>query len=335
MPRLRTVARAREILEEERLAIELTLGGLDKRFDRAVELILRARGKVVVTGVGKSGLIGQKIVATLNATGTTAVFLHGGDAIHGDLGVLDRRDVVLALSYSGATIEILSNLPTIRRVGARLIALVGDAASPLAKAADVVLPVVIRREACRMNLAPTSSTIAMLALGDALALVLSEQRGFRPEDFALVHPGGQLGRRLLLRVRDVMHGGVENPTAYPETPIVEITDLLTRSRLGAVNILRDRRGARLAGIITDGDIRRALSRREEFFSLRARDIMTPRPVTIQADLLASQALELMENRPTQISVLPVLDRRGRCVGLVRVHDLVQPGAPKPQTGTPA
>lgn len=318
--------RARDIIDEERGALELTRAALDARFVRAVELIARSRGKLIVTGVGKSGLIGQKIAATLNSTGTTAVFMHGGDGIHGDLGVLQRRDIVLALSQSGATIEILSNLPTIQRVGAKIVAFTGDLKSPLARAATVVVPVAIDREACRMNLAPTSSTAAMLALGDALALVLSEMKGFRPEDFALYHPGGQLGRRLLLRVRDLMHGGRAQPLALPSASAVEITDLLTRTALGAVNIIADRRSRRLAGIITDGDIRRALGRGPEFFMMKARDIMTAKPITIEADVLASRALDLMENRARQISVLPVVDARGRCLGLIRVHDLLQLGS---------
>lgn len=317
--------RARDILAEERRALDLTRDAIDARFAEAVELIGRSKGKVIVTGVGKSGLIAQKIAATLNSTGTTAVFLHGADGIHGDLGVLNRKDVVLALSYSGSTIEILTNLPTIKRVGSRIVAMVGDPDSPLAKAADIVLPIVIDREACLMNLAPTSSTLAMLALGDALALILSERRGFRPEDFALYHPGGLLGRRLLLKVSDLMHGGRDQPLAIPSTPVVEVADLLTRTRLGAVNIVKDRRGRRLTGIVTDGDIRRALSRREEFFRLTAGDIMTRGPVTVEADALASQALELMENRASQISVLPVVDKDGRSLGIVRVHDLLQLG----------
>lgn len=320
------VARAREILEEEREALDRTLAAIDENFSRAIELLVRCKGKIVVTGVGKSGLIGQKIAATMSSTGTTAVFMHAGDGIHGDLGILDRRDCVLALSYSGASIEILSNIPTIQRVGAKLIAMVGDLDSPLALQADAVLPVVIRREACSMNLAPTSSTAAMLALGDALALVLSEQRGFREEDFALRHPGGALGRRLLLRVRDLMHGGEENPIATPKMQAAEITDLLSRTRLGAVNVVENRRTRRLCGIITDGDVRRALSKRQEFFNLRAEDMMTRNPVTVGADVLASRALELMENRATQISVLPVVDEAGRALGLVRVHDLLQLGS---------
>lgn len=325
---------ARRILEEEHQALALTRKALDGRFARAVELIARCKGKVVVTGIGKSGLIGQKIAATLNSTGTTAVYMHGGDGAHGDLGVVDRRDVVLALSYSGSTAEILSTLPTIQRIGARLVAMVGDLDSPLAEAADIVLPIVIRREAGAMNLAPSSSTIAMLALGDALALTLSEIKGFRPDDFALYHPGGQLGRRLLLQVGDLMHGGPDQPLAVASTPVVEITDLLSRTRLGAVNIVKDRRSRKLLGIITDGDVRKALSRREEFFSLLARDIMTSDPVSVQVDTLASRALELMENRPTQISVLPVVDRAGRCKGLIRVHDLLQLSSKEWRQATP-
>lgn len=315
--------RAREIIDDERQALELTTRALDQRFVQAVQLLEKCKGKIVLTGMGKSGLVAQKITATLSSTGTTAVYMHAGDGVHGDLGVIDRRDVVIALSYSGTTVEILSLLPTIERVGARTIAMVGDLNSPLARAAHAVLPVVIHREAGWLNLAPTSSTAAMMALGDALALVLCEKRGFRPEDFALYHPGGNLGRRLLLRVRDLMHSGDENPLALPTTPMAEITDLLTRTRMGGVSVVKDRRSRILVGIITDGDVRSALSKREGFFKLLARDVMTANPVSIRADLLAANALELMENRKTQISVLPVVDDRNRVEGLVRVHDLLQ------------
>ncbi len=315
--------RAKEILGEEHRALQLTAENLDARFIRAVEIISRSKGKVVVTGVGKSGLVAQKIAATLNSTGTTAVFMHGADSVHGDLGVLETRDAVLALSYSGTTLEILAALPAIRRIGARIVAMVGDLKSPLAKGADAVLPIVIDREAGALNLAPTSSTVAMMALGDALALVLSEMKGFRAEDFALYHPGGALGRRLLLRARDLMHGGPNHPMALPTTPLTEIVEILTRAPLGAVNIVKDRRGGRLVGIITDGDVRRAMRQREKFFSMLARDAMTALPITVEADMPASRALELMENRKSQISVLPVVDRSGRALGLLRVHDLLQ------------
>ncbi len=317
------LASARNILREEIRSVELTLAAVDARFVRATELILQSRGKVVVTGVGKSGLVGQKIAATLSSTGTTAVFMHGGDGIHGDLGVLKKEDVVLALSFSGSTIEILSNLPTIKRIGAKIIAMVGDDNSPLAQSADALLPVVIRREACPLNLAPSSSTLAMMALGDALALTLCEMRGFRPEDFALYHPGGALGRKLLLRVGDLMTKGAAHPMALPASPLSEIVDILTRTPLGAVNIVSTLKSRELVGIITDGDIRRALARRGEFFSLLARDIMTPHPVTVRSDMLAADALGLMENRKSQISVLPVLDRSGRALGIIRVHDLLK------------
>lgn len=315
--------RAREIIDDERQALELTMSAIDGEFVKAVGLLERCRGKVVLTGMGKSGLVAQKIAATLSSTGTTAVFMHAGDGVHGDLGVIQKDDVVVALSQSGTTIEILSLMPTIQRVGAPVIAMVGDPNSPLAKQARVALRVQIHREAGWLNLAPTSSTAAMMALGDALALVLCEKRGFRPEDFALFHPGGNLGRRLLLRVRDLMHSGEENPLAVPTTPMSEITDMLTRTRMGGVSIVKDRKSRALAGIITDGDVRNALSKREAFFKLLARDVMTAHPVSIQADLLAADALELMENRKTQISVLPVVDAKNRVQGLVRVHDLLQ------------
>jgi len=316
---------ARAVLDEEIEALRLTRAAIGPDFARAAKMILGAKGKVVVSGVGKSGLVGQKIAATFSSTGTTAVFMHAAEGIHGDLGMIAKDDVVLALSFSGSTIEILSNLPTIKRIGARVIAMVGDASSPLAKAADVVLPVAIRREACPMNLAPSSSTAAMMALGDALALVLTEMRRFRPEDFALYHPGGALGRRLLLKVENLMHTMKELPLAVPATPLTGIVDMLTRSSLGAINIVRSARDQRLAGIITDGDIRRALGRREEFFTLCARDIMTPKPITVRGEMSAAEALELMENRKSQISVLPVVDAKGRALGLVRVHDLIQAG----------
>lgn len=316
--------RAAEIMDEERRAIDLTRRALDNRFSRAVGMIRQCRGKLVVSGVGKSGLVAQKIVATLNSLGTPAVFMHGADGVHGDLGIIGRRDVVMLLSFSGRTFEVLANLASIKRIGAKIIAMVGDSESPLALAADAVLPVVIRREACAFNMAPTSSTAAMMALGDALAVVLSELREFQAEDFAIYHPGGALGRRLLLRVRDIMPPG-EHPVATPSAPVTQIVDLLTRAPLGAVSIVRDRRSRRLAGLITDGDVRRALARRDGFFALKAADIMTRSPVTIGADTLAARALELMENRATQISVLPVVDPRGRALGLVRVHDLLQFG----------
>lgn len=318
------LSRAAEIMDEERRGIELTRRALDARFLDAVSMIRSCRGKLVVSGVGKSGLVGQKIVASLNSLGTTAVFMHGADGVHGDLGVVGRNDVVLLLSFSGRTFEVLANLASIKKIGARIIAMVGDSDSPLARAADAVLPVAIRREACAFNMAPTSSTAAMMALGDALAVILSELRGFQAEDFAVYHPGGALGRRLLLRVRDIMPPG-EHPVATARAPVTEIVDLLTRAPLGAVSIVRDRRGRKLEGLITDGDVRRALAMREKFFTMKAGDVMTRSPITIGADTLAAEALNLMENRARQISVLPVVDARGRALGLVRVHDLLQFG----------
>lgn len=323
MDRATVLERARHILDEERQALALTLKSVDERFADAIELIARCRGKVVVTGVGKSGLVAQKITATMNSTGTTAAFMHGGDGVHGDLGIVGKQDVVLALSYSGKTVELLANIPTIQRIGAKIVAMVGDEKSQLAQAAHVVLPIRIHREAGWMNLAPTSSTIAMMAMGDALALVLCEYHGFRSEDFALFHPGGALGRRLLLKVADLMHGGEENPMALESAPAAEITDVLTRTRMGGVNIVDNRRSRRLLGIITDGDVRKALGRREEFFTLKARDIMTRDPVRVRLDMRAYDALQLMENRKMQISVLPVVDADNRVHGIVRVHDLLQ------------
>lgn len=318
------LARARAILDEEIEALARTRDALDDRFVAAFELIANSPGKLIVSGVGKSGLVARKIAATLCSTGRLAVFMHGADAIHGDLGVLRPEDVALLLSYSGSTVEVLSAIPAIQRIGARIVAMTGEMDSPLARAADAVIPVAIRREACSMNLAPTSSTAAMMAVGDALAVMLSERIGFRPEDFARFHPGGALGRKLLLRVRDVAHLGADHPCASEDAPLVEIVDVLTRTPLGAVDIVAA--DGTLLGLVTDGDVRRALRAGERFFSMRAGDAMTRSPVTVAPDTLAADALALMENRASQISVLPVVDEAGRAIGLVRVHDLLQGGA---------
>jgi arabinose-5-phosphate isomerase len=322
MPR-NIMKEARQILRKELQALENTMHALDESFVRAVRLIQRSKGKVVVMGVGKSGLIGQKIAATMSSTGTVAVFVHATDALHGDLGMLEAKDIVLALSHSGSSEETLAVMAPIRRIGAKIIAMVGNADSELARSADVVLRLDVPEEADHLNLAPTASALAALALGDALAGCLSKLKGFCHEDFAKYHPGGAIGRKLLLTVKDLMHSGDEHPMVTPDAGVDEVLAELTEKRLGGVNVVRDRKSCKLAGIITDGDLKRALKRRERFFDLRARDIMTANPTIVCAEDKAAHALELMENRPFQIDVLPVVNRRGRTVGLLRLHDLLK------------
>jgi arabinose-5-phosphate isomerase len=314
---------AREILRKEILALGNSSKALDQNFVSVVQLIRRSEGKVVVTGVGKSGLIGQKIAATMASTGTMAVFMHAADAIHGDLGTVGPKDVVLALSHSGQTDEILDLIEPIRRIGAQIVALVGDAESELARAADYVIRLDVPEEADHLNLAPTASALAALGIGDALAGVLSRLRGFCHDDFALYHPGGAIGRRLLLKVKDLMHRGDQHPLLTPSAGMDEVLTELTEKRLGGVNIVDNLRSRRLVGLIVDGDLKRLLKQREKFFDLKAGDVMTRNPVTVQAEDKAVHALELMENRPSQIYVLPVVNEKGRAVGMLRMHDLMR------------
>ena len=314
---------ARAILGKEVQALENSMQSLDDGFIRAVRLIQRSKGKVVVTGIGKSGLIGQKIAATMASTGTVAIFMHAVDALHGDLGTVGRDDVVLAMSHSGQTLELLDLILPIRRIGAKIVAMVGHPESDLARAADCVIRLNVPEEADHLNLAPTASALAALGLGDALAGVLSKLRKFRHEDFALYHPGGSIGRKLLLTVKDLMHSGKEHPMVVPGAGVDEVLAELTEKRLGGVNVVEDRRSRRLLGIVTDGDLKRGLKRRERFFDMKASDLMTPNPTTVQATDKAAHALQLMEDRPFQISVLPVVNEKGRAVGMLRMHDLLK------------
>jgi len=278
---------------------------------------------VVVTGVGKSGIIGKKIASTLASTGTPAFFLHPTEGIHGDLGMLDRRDVVLAISRSGETEELSQLLPLIKRQGNRLIALTGNPSSSLAKTADVVIDVGVDQEACPLGLAPTASTTAALAMGDALAVALLEERGFRREDFARLHPGGTLGRRLLLRVRDLMHVGEEFPRVGEMTSMKEVLVEMTSKRLGVTAVMDG--GGRLVGVITDGDLRRALERYPDLLQRRASEIMTRNPKGIEADALAAEAVKRMEEH--SITSLFVFERPGDRVpvGIIHLHDLLKAG----------
>ncbi len=328
---MNAIAEARAVLRVEIRALELTQKGLDEKFTQAMELLRTRKGKIVVSGIGKSGLIGQKMAATFSSTGSPAVFLHAADAIHGDLGVVDPHDVVIMLSHSGETEETLTIIPALRRIGAKVIALVGNGRARLAQMADAMVVVAVPKEADHLNLAPTSSALTALAIGDAMAALLSKWRGFRPEDFALYHPGGQLGRRLLLCVADLMHKVDEVPLVTPQAKFDEIVAGLTKNvpgagALGAVLVVKSGRDHTLAGIITDGDMRRSMARfREKIFQMTAGELMTSNPISITQEAKAEEALELMENRPSQIRELPVLDKEGRVAGLLRLHDLLQIG----------
>lgn len=286
----------------------------------AADLIYKSKGKVVITGIGKSGIIGRKIAATMASTGTYAVFMNSAEGLHGDLGMIHPDDVVIAISNSGNSDEVISIIPSIKKIGAKIIAMTANSNSSLGKEADCVLDIGVDEEACPLNLAPTSSTTTTLVMGDALSTVLIELRSFRPENFAVYHPGGSLGRRLLMKVKDVMHKGEELAVTYKEASIEEVLLVLTKKKLGAVCVL-DEKEDEIVGLITEGDIRRALSRKEEFFKLSAKDIMTTKFTQIDKESMAIDALELMEDRDSQISVLPVLEGK-KAVGLVRIHDLL-------------
>jgi arabinose-5-phosphate isomerase len=309
----------RRVLEIEARAIAELIGRLDQQFERAVETILACRGRLVVAGMGKSGLIGQKISATFSSTGTPSFFLHPAEALHGDLGRLVPNDVLMALSYSGETEELLRLLDTVKRLAIPLIVLTGKPASTLAQSSDVVIDVSISEEACPLGLAPTASTTAMLAVGDALAMTLLEKRGFKEEDYAALHPGGGLGVRLR-RVENVMHTGDEIPRVRPETTLPDVIYEISKKKLGHTAVV-DGRG-RLAGVISDGDLRRIFqSAGNRALERSAADLMTRTPVTIGRKELAARALNVMESR--RITSLMVVDEDGRLEGVVHIHDLWQ------------
>lgn len=312
---------AREVLTIEAEGLAGLIPKLDQGFLQAVDLIFRSKGRVIVTGVGKSGLVGRKLVATFNSTGTPALFLHPVEAMHGDLGMVSRQDVILALSNSGETNELTILLPSLERLQAPVIAFTGRPKSTLARHSRVVIDTGVPREACPLGLAPTASTTAMLAMGDALAVALLTRRGFKAGDFRRVHPGGSLGARLTLAIAEVMLTGDRIPFAQPEQPLSQAIAEMDEKKLGAALVV-DRKKI-LTGIITDGDLRRALKQGGEILTKKVRDLMTPRPRSIGPGALASQALELMEHHA--ITVLPVVDENRKVVGIVHLHDLLGRG----------
>jgi arabinose-5-phosphate isomerase len=307
---------ARQVLEIEAAAILGLLPQIDEAFDRAVELIRGASGRVVCTGMGKSGLIMKKVAATFSSTGTPALFLHPAEANHGDVGMIMEGDVVLAASYSGTTTELLELVATLKRLGIPLIVLTGNPEAPLVRHADIHLPLIIDKEACPLNLAPTASTTAMLALGDALAMALLDARGFTPEDFARLHPGGNLGKRLL-RVEQLMHRGEEVPRVHQDTSMRDAIYEMSRKGLG-ITAVTDSQG-RLVGVISDGDLRRLLERDEALLRRTAGDCMKLRPQTIDGSELASAALKKLEDN--RITSLFVCDADQRLEGVIHIHDL--------------
>jgi arabinose-5-phosphate isomerase len=321
---MQALKRAADVLRVESDGILSMIERLDESFTRAIELLRDCRGKVVVTGLGKSGLICRKIAATLASTGTPAFFLHAGDGVHGDLGMVMKGDVILALSNSGETDEIMNLLPHFKLNGIKLIAMTGNPESSLAKAGDVVLNVGVK-EACPLGLAPTASTTVALAMGDALAVVLLEEKGFREADFALRHPGGILGRKLLLRVEDLMHRGGQLPLVRHDTLLKEALFEITSKRLGVTGVT-DAAG-RLIGVITDGDLRRGLQRHGDgILSKRTEDVMTAHPRTIAKEVLAAQALSEMEENPQRpITSLFVLDDGQMPIGIIHLHDILKTG----------
>jgi arabinose-5-phosphate isomerase len=315
-----------ELLRHEANAIKQTISRLDAdEVEHAVELLVDCKGKVVLSGIGKSGVIANKIAATMTSTGTAAVYVHPSDALHGSLGVITKGDVVIALSNSGETDELLAMLPALKRREVSIIAIVGKLNSTLSSQANVTLDASVDEEACPLNLAPTASTTVALAIGDALAMAAMQAKGWTAEDFAENHPAGRLGKRLTLRVEDLMHSGASNPTIKSSASLFEIISAITKGGLGAVNVIDDE--GHLIGLVTDGDLRRAFGRgkAEEIANLNCETMMTRNPIVAHKEMLAYDALRLMEDRPSQISVLPVVDKNGKCVGLIRLHDIVRSG----------
>jgi arabinose-5-phosphate isomerase len=314
--------KAKEVIRKEAKAVLELEKKIDDQFVKAVELILKCKGRVIVSGMGKSGIIGKKIAATLTSTGTAAFFLHPAEAIHGDLGMVrKRKDVVIAITKSGDTDELYHLIPLFKRLAVPIITFTGNPNSPVAEKSDVVIDVSVGEEACPHNLIPTSSTTATLVMGDALAIALLEERHFSSEDFALLHPGGQLGRKLLLRVSDIMHTGDQIPIVSEETNMKDVILEMTSKRLGTTTVVNEK-GA-LVGIFTDGDLRRLVESADEIFSLKARQAMSKSPKTIDGEELAAKALNLMESY--SITSLIITNGKKEPVGIVHLHDILKAG----------
>lgn len=312
------IERARQVILQEAEAVRQLADKIGDSFVLTVETILACKGKVIVTGMGKSGLVGRKLVATFNSTGTPAIFLHPTEGLHGDLGILQKDDLVLAISKSGNLDELESFYPIIERLGVQVIAITGNLDSPLARRSLVALDASVPGEAGVHNLAPTSSTTAAMALGDALAVVVQERRGFTVEDFSLLHPGGTLGRQLNLRIKDLMHSGDDLPIVNSKALVKDMLVVITNKRLGSALVIDD--NGKLVGMFTDGDLRRLVSGSDNFLLHRAGDVMIPRPKTIDGDALVVKGLKVMED--FKITALAVVDDQHRPVGLIHIHDIL-------------
>ena len=319
--KMNVIKRAREVLDIEAAAIKCLKTRLGKSFVRAAELILKSKGRVVVSGMGKTGIIAQKLSATLASTGTPSLFLHTAEAIHGDLGKVTAEDVVVILSNSGSTEEMKQLLPILKKIGSPIISLTGNLKSVLAKYSDVVLDVSVEKEACPLGLAPTASTTATLAMADALAVCLLELKGFKEKDFAFFHPGGALGRRLLLRVEDIMRRAHANAVVDEDKKVSQVLCAITRARAGSATVV-DKRG-RLKGIFTDGDLRRHLEADEHLAQRRIKEVMTKNPTVVNKDMLAAEAMRILQAK--KIDEVPVVDKAMRPVGLLDVQDLLKAG----------
>lgn len=313
--------KAQEVIRKEAEAVALLEKKIDENFVKAVELILKSKGRVIVTGIGKSGIIGKKIAATLTSTGTASFFLHPTEGIHGDLGMVQKSDVVIAITKSGGTDEVYQLIPLFKRLGVPIITFTGNPNSPVAEKSDLVIDVSVEKEACPNNLVPTSSTTAALVMGDALAVALLDERHFSSKDFALLHPGGHLGRKLLLKVSDIMHTGDEIPVVSEETDMKQVILEMTSKRFGTAVVVNQK--GQLVGIFTDGDLRRLVERTDEIFSLKAKQVMSENPKTIDGEELAAKALNLMESY--SITSLIITNDEREPVGIVHLHDILKAG----------
>ncbi len=309
----------REVIKKEAEAIGELADRLNENFVKAVELLLECKGRVIVTGMGKSGLVGKKVAATFTSTGIAAFFLHPAEGVHGDLGLVRAEDLIIAISKSGATEELYQILPPLKRIGARIILLTGQPDSPLSAKCDIVLDCSVKSEACPNNLVPTSSATAALVMGDALAIACLKERDFSPEDFAYLHPGGLLGRRLLMKVEELMHTNSMIPIVRPETALRETILEITEKRLGTALIVDNEN--RLIGIFTDGDLRRLAEKDEQFFKRQTGEVMIKNPKTIRPGAILDEALAMMEKY--SIMVLPVVDKEKRPVGIIHLHDILK------------
>lgn len=315
------IEKGKEVIRIEAEAVAALQSKINGQFEAAVDMIFNCRGRIIITGMGKSGLIARKIVATMNSTGTAAIFLHPSDAVHGDLGMVRKEDVVVCISKSGDTDEIRQLLPMFRRIGVKIISLVGMVNSQLAKGSDITIDISVKEEACPHDLAPTASTTATLAMGDALAIALLDKRNFTKEEFAMFHPGGILGKRLLLKVEEIMASGDAVPVVQQQVTLADAIVEMTSKRLGATCVVDDQ--GLLCGIVTDGDLRRLLQRTTDVTNVSTVQAMTKNPKTIRTGLLAVMALEEMEQ--FNITQLPVVDEQHRPVGMIHLHDLVKAG----------